>query len=316
VTSSGPSGRDLRRFFARHRAAFALFALGVLLVAGVGTWAVSLSNRITAIPRMELDLDSDLGEDSLLGTYVRPERATGPAGDAVNILVGGVDARDSSRLIGDLTSGRWVPGSHRSDTIMVLHVSADRSRAHVISVAPETWVPIDGYGLARIDAALSFGGPTLFVRTLEQFTGLRMDHLVIVDRDGFRSLVDALGGAEVRRRQNLARALSESLVAGDTLLNPLKLTEVLEIVTSSVAVDQGFSEDEMRRLARSLRDLDAGLTHLEVPVEGFDRIDGQRVVQVDAAKAGRLFAAAVADELDEYVAPPGGDTMSAQGAVD
>jgi LCP family protein required for cell wall assembly len=316
VTTSGPAGRDLRGFFARHRAAFALFVLGVLLVAGVGTWAVSFSNRITAIPRMEIDLDSDLGEQSLLGTYVRPERAPGPAGDAVNILVGGVDARDSSRLIGDLTSGRWVPGSHRSDTIMVLHVSADRSRAHVISVAPETWVPIDGYGLARIDAALSFGGPTLFVRTLEQFTGLRMDHLVIADRFGFRRLVDTLGGVEVRRRPNLVRALSESLVARDTLLNPLKLTEVLEIVTSSVAVDQGFSEDEMRRLARSLRALDAGLTHLRVPVEGFDRIDGQRVVQVDAAKAGRLFAAAVADELDESAEPAGSDTMSAQGAVD
>jgi LCP family protein required for cell wall assembly len=346
VTDRRPARRGL---LARHKALFALLGLATLLVAGVGAWAVSLSNQISSIPRMDLDLDSDIVRDPVLGAYERPTPPTGPAAEAVNILVGGVDAGESSRIVEDLERGTWVPGSHRSDTIMVLHLSADRRRAYVISVPRDTWVPIDGYGMAKINAALSYGGPALFVRTLEQFTGLRMNHLVIVDWDGFRRLVDELGGVEIRRQgaattlggeealayvrerfglprgdldrmqrqQNVVRALSEELIDREVLLNPLKLTEVLQIVTSSVAVDKGFSDEEMRRLALSLRGLDGGdVAHLTVPVEGFDRIDGQSVVLVDAAKARRLFGAAIADELDEYVEPLQVDTLPAPEAVD
>ncbi|HSE07757.1 MAG TPA: LCP family protein [Nocardioidaceae bacterium] len=344
-SGSKPGGRGV---LARHKALIGLLGLACLLVGGVGVWAVSLSNQISAIPRMDLDLGSDILEDPVLGTYDRPDAPDGDAAGSVNILIAGVDAGESARIGEVVQRDVWIPGEHRSDTIMVLHLSADRRNAYLISVPRDTWVPIDGYGMAKINAAFSYGGPPLFVRTLEQFTGLRLDHLVLVDWKGFMKLVDALGGVEVHqqgsgltrldgeealdyvrerrslprgdldrinRQQNVVRSLSGELTSRKVLLDPLKLTEVLGVVTSSLAVDESLTDGEIRRLALSLRSLD-GVAHMTVPVEGFGRVDGQSIVRVDTDKAKALFGAAVADELEEYTASYDVDTLPAPAEVD
>lgn len=344
------SGRARPGFIARHKALVALLGLMGLLFAGVGAWAVSLSNQIASITRVDVDLDADVQRDPVLGTYRRPAPPTGPAAESLNILIGGVDAGESSDIIEELGRKTWVPGSHRSDTIMVLHISADRKRAYVISVPRDSWVPIDGHGMSKINAAMSWGGPALFVRTMEQFTGLRMDHLVLIDWHGFRNLVDALGGVKilqpgggdatmdgetaleyvrerrslpkgdldrVQRQQNVIRALSTELVARDTLVNPVRLTEVLGIISDSVAVDQGFSLSEMRELALSLRDLDADeVRHLTVPVDGLGMVGDQSVVFVDVSKARKMFRAATKDKLESYMAQYPVDSLPAPAAVD
>ncbi len=334
---------------ARHKVLFALLGLGGLLFAAVGGWAAYLNHQISAIPRIDLDLDSDLGVGSA-GRHERPPRPTGKAAESVNILVAGVDSGESSRILDELADGAWVPGSHRSDVIMVLHISADRRAAYVISVPRDTWVSIDGYGMSKINAAFSYGGPPLFVQTLEQFTGLRMDHLAVVDWAGFKGLTDALGGVEIenadatgtttldgeealayvreryslprgdldriQRQQNVLRALSDRLMSSGTLSNPMKLTDVLKAVTHSIAVDKNLTNERMRELALSMRGLRGGdVTQITVPVEGFDRIGGQSVVLVDQGKAKELFGAAVEDELDDYVATHDVDMLPAAASV-
>lgn len=314
-----------------------LLVLAGLLFAAVAGWATYANSRLSAIPRMDLDLEAGFGEAPGPGRYERPSAPSGKAAGSVNILVAGVDAGESSRIAHDLERGGWTPGSHRSDVIMVLHISADRRQAYVISVPRDSWVPIPGYGMNKINAALSYGGPALFVRTVEEFTSLRMDHLAIVEWAGFEKLVDALGGVaieqagatgqamldgeealayvreryslprgdldRIQRQQNLVRALSQQLVSRGVLLNPLKLTDVLQAVTSSIALDEGFSDAEIRELALSLRGLRSqDVTQLTVPVAGLDRIEGQSVVLVDEGGSKELFGAVMGDELDEYVA--------------
>jgi LCP family protein required for cell wall assembly len=311
-----------------------LLALVGLLFAAVAGWAAYANSQISAIPRMKLDLDTDFGGSEELAQYERPSAPSGKAAGSVNILVAGVDAGESSRIARDLESGAWEPGSHRSDVIMVIHISADRRQAYVISVPRDSWVSIPGYGMSKINAALSYGGPPLFVRTVEEFTSLRMDHLAIVEWAGFKKLVDALGGVaiegakgtttldgeqaltyvrerydlprgdldRIQRQQNVVRALSEQMVSRGVLLNPVKLTEVLKAVTSSIALDESFTDAEIRELALSLRSLRSGdVTQLTVPLAGYDRIDGQSVVLVDEGESKELFGAVMSDELDEYV---------------
>lgn len=176
-------------WIARHKAVFALFALTGVLIAGVAGWAIYLNHQIGSVPRIDLGLDDE----------ERPERPTGEAADSLNILLAGADAGDTGgpSISETVTAGEWDPGSHRSDTIMILHVTADREQAYLISVPRDSWVNIPGYGMNKINAAFSFGGPSLYVETMEQFTGLRMDHLAIIDWDGFRSLTSALGGVDV-----------------------------------------------------------------------------------------------------------------------
>ncbi len=347
----GVRGMDSRRrgVVARHKALFALLAIAGVLLAATGGFAAYLNHQISAIPRLDLDLGSSQGLGP--GLSDRPPRATGEAAEAVNILVAGVDAGESSRIVDDLADGPWVAGSHRSDVIMVLHIDADRQHAYVISIPRDTWVLIDGWGMAKVNAAFSYGGPSLFVHTLEQYTGLRMDHFAIVDWSGFEDLTDALGGVPVQlagssgttmldgeqalkyvrerkslprgdldriqRQQNVLRALSGEMMSAGTLTNPATLTDVLDAVTDNIVVDKSLTDERMRELALSLRGLSGGdVMQMTVPVAGFDRIDGQSVVRVDRGAAKEMFGAALTDELDGYVATHDVDKLPDPGSVD
>ncbi len=111
---------------------------------------------------------------------------------AMNVLLLGSDSRISA---GDPT--QWVVGAQRTDAIMIVHIPADRSAAYVVSIPRDSYVPIPGYGRNKINAAFSFGGPALMVRTVEKLTGVRIDHMVVVDFTGFRDITDALGGVTI-----------------------------------------------------------------------------------------------------------------------
>lgn len=117
---------------------------------------------------------------------VRPARAA-DAGRSVNILIAGLDGEARTA----------AAHGARSDAIMVLHLDADRKRASVVSIPRDAWVPIPGHGDNKVNAAFSLGGAPLFVQTVESLTGLRMDHLVVLDWTGLRRLTDAVGGVPV-----------------------------------------------------------------------------------------------------------------------
>ena len=182
-------GEKKKGFFRRHKAVTALLtALGLIGALVLGA-AFYLDRQISHIPRVELNIPE----------ANRPAAPSGKYQKSMNILLAGADNGDAGgpTIAQTVASGRWTPGSHRSDTIMVLHLTADRKHAYLISVPRDTYTGIDGYGKQKINAAFSFGGPSLYVQTLEQFTGLRMEHLAIIDWNGFRDLSTALGGVRV-----------------------------------------------------------------------------------------------------------------------
>jgi LCP family protein required for cell wall assembly len=126
----------------------------------------------------------------------RPARAPGRA---QNWLLVGSDRRADQATTGrDATGPLWRAGAQRADTIMLVHLPADRDRAYLVSFPRDAWVPIPGHGDAKLNAAFSFGGPPLLIATIERLTGVRVDHVAILDFDGFRSMTDALGGVDVR----------------------------------------------------------------------------------------------------------------------
>ncbi len=123
-----------------------------------------------------------------------PEESRPPEGvdGAMTFLLLGSDSRISA---GD--ASQWQAGAQRTDAIMLVHLPADRSALYVMSVPRDTWVDIPGHGQAKINAAFSYGGPALMVQTMEQLTGLRMDHTAVVDFEGFATMTDALGGVTI-----------------------------------------------------------------------------------------------------------------------
>ncbi len=124
----------------------------------------------------------------------------------VNFVLMGSDSR------GDIENGR-------SDSLMLAHVTGDRKHVYLISFPRDMWVEIPGHGMGKINWAYAFGGPQLTVRTLEQLTGVRMDHTVLVDFEGFIELTDAVGGIEVYNpwasEQNAGVRFEEGLIQLD-----------------------------------------------------------------------------------------------------
>jgi LCP family protein required for cell wall assembly len=90
-------------------------------------------------------------------------------------------------------------GNGRTDTIMMVHIPALGSGAPttMVSIPRDSYVSIPGYGQDKINAAFAEGGAPLLAQTVEEATGVRLDHYVEVGFRGFAGLVDALGGVDV-----------------------------------------------------------------------------------------------------------------------
>lgn len=208
-------------------------SLSVLAVAGtVGLWTVY--NRLNDNIRT---VDIHAGDAPGPGDALRPQSSTplsstplsstrqSGARAPMNVLLIGSDDRDGSNAqYGDANSGA------RSDTTMLLHVAADRKSATVASIARDTMVQTpacakpDGtqsqpqFGM--FNAAFSIGGAACTVRTVEAFSGLVVDHVLVVDFTGFKKIVDAIGGIPVHLDQAVNDPDSHlNLPAGTTVVN-------------------------------------------------------------------------------------------------
>lgn len=119
-----------------------------------------------------------------------PQEAKG----AVNILLLGNDTRATDKGDENFAS---LPNGGRSDTMMLVHIPADRKGIYVTSIMRDTWLDIPGHGKAKVNAAFAYGGVSLAVQTLEGLFDTRIDHVAAIDFEGFKGLTDALGGVEI-----------------------------------------------------------------------------------------------------------------------
>jgi LCP family protein required for cell wall assembly len=161
-----------------------LIGLAVLLVAVVGAgliYAATIDRSLTKNLNRGVELPTE--ESSARPTKEAQETGT------LNYVLLGSDSRDPGN-----------EGNGRSDTIMVVHLNAERTKAYIISFPRDMYVDIPGYGKNKINAAFAFGGAPLAVRTLEGLTGVRMDHVVLIDFEGFIRLTEDLHGVTVINR--------------------------------------------------------------------------------------------------------------------
>jgi LCP family protein required for cell wall assembly len=113
-----------------------------------------------------------------------------------NWLIAGSDGRDglTTKQIVQLHVG-FDFGTANSDSLMLLHMGT--GRPVLISIPRDSYVPIPGFGYNKINAALGFGGPSLLVKTVENVTGLRIDHFMEIGFAGLVSVVNGVGGVNI-----------------------------------------------------------------------------------------------------------------------
>ncbi len=175
-------------------------AAALVVVAATGWYGYSLNRQIDEIPRVD---------DSVLDTNRDQRPPKEPAGEgpgALNILLMGAD--NPEQLVEKptvkelLDDGTWDPGAYRSDTMMVVHIPANRKAAYVVSVPRDSYVPIvdaEGrrHGQNKVNESFAAYGPFGTWRTIERLSGVHLDHMAIIDYAGFRELTQAIGGVDV-----------------------------------------------------------------------------------------------------------------------
>ncbi|MFL6026880.1 MAG: LCP family protein [Friedmanniella sp.] len=154
-------------------------AVLAVALAAVGIYAWTLDRSITQNITRGIDLPG--GDPASAGSQP-------PETGALDVVLLGSDSRD--------------PGADkgRSDTVMVAHLNEARNKAYIVSFPRDMYVTIPGHGKDKINAAYSLGGAPLTVQTLESLTGVRMDHVALVDFEGFIALTEDLGGVTVTNK--------------------------------------------------------------------------------------------------------------------
>lgn len=225
-----------------------IISLGLLLILGggavLGAYALSEQslNQVERIPAFE-----GIDEEK------RPDKPVSGAGsNSINILLTGIDTRESEKSTGAEAGDEWKNTGQRSDTIMILHIPDDRKSANLISIPRDSYVEIVGRGGAdKINAAYSYGGPPMYIETVEQLTGLRIDHLAVIGWEGFRDLTDALGGVTMTFDEAVEGASREVFPAGEHTLDG---EEALDYVRARYNLPGG-DFDRVKRQQNFLRSL-------------------------------------------------------------
>jgi LCP family protein required for cell wall assembly len=191
----------------------AVLSLALLATSGWGWYLGQVAdasvNRTDAIPTSGNDDTSHTGAD-------------------MNLLLVGNDSRadlDADQLA-ELNAGADDSGGLNTDTMMLVHVPADGSRASFLSFPRDSYVEIPGHGWDKLNAAYAYGynsagantdksqkqaaGAQLLVQTVSKLTGLQIDHYAEVDLLGFFNLATVVGGVEV----NLCQAVDDHQYSG------------------------------------------------------------------------------------------------------
>ncbi|MEU2396338.1 LCP family protein [Streptomyces sp. NPDC007369] len=192
------------------------------------------------------------------------------AGHGLNFLLVGTDGRD--RISREDRREYRLGGApcHCTDTVMLVHLSADRKRASVVSLPRDSYAELPahrdassgkqhGPHPAKLNAAYAEGGPQLTVRTVEHMTRVKIDHYLEVDFTSFMKTVDAMGGVEICT----AKALSDRNTGLHLLPGTHRLSggQALQYVRSrhvDGAADLGRMQRQQRFMAALIHQATSG----------------------------------------------------------
>jgi len=300
----------------RSRAARALIGVSLALVALLVVAGLAAGGFALHLASSWDDATTTL-DDAFPADAGRPA----PADDgSLNVLLMGSDSRGDETTLDD-----GSPSDQRTDTMMLLHVDADRQHASVMSVMRDLWVPIPGRGEGKVNSAFAHGGSPLAVQTVEQLLGARVDHVAIVDFEGFADMTTALGGVDVVSEKAFRSSSSDPRSAHEYVqgVNHLEGDSALAFVRERYA----FSDADFQRVKNQQAFLEGVLRTLvsratltdPTRVTGFLTATAPHVTVDADLDAGTLVALGAGlrglrpDDVDFFTVPTAGTGTSADG---
>ncbi len=249
-----------------------------------------------------------------------------------NILVLGTDVRsddfagegESKKCLEQAANGATpsacVAGA-RADTLMVLR--AGGGAFEKLSIPRDTQATIPGNGTNKINAAYAFGGAELQIETVEDFLGIDINHIAIVDFNGFRDLIDAIGGVEVDLDSRVCNEISggafgidlgpgEETLSGD---KALALARTRSSSCGDTTIDDTDRAGFQQQIMQGMKDRLTSPTRLPINFLKGPLI-GWNAPKAFVSDMGALtmpqfvFAAAIGGSSDELVLKPSGTSGS------
>nr|WP_217500564.1 LCP family protein [Arthrobacter sp. C9C5] len=209
------------------------------------------------------DSNSSKIEQAFPDESTRPQKAKpepGQAGTPLNILLMGSDSRGATGA--DAEKGAAT--DQRANTLMLVHIPADRKNVYTMSVMRDLWVDIPGHGQAKINADYQ----------------------------------------RVRNQQEYLKAVVKKSIDGQTLSNPVTISNLVGAISPYVSVDKSLNAAALGGLALELKDVRARNTVMfALPTGGIGTsADGQSIVLTDPNAIRDISRALASDTLDKYVA--------------
>ena len=214
--------------------------IAIAVIAGLVVLAVAAAAFLLNRPRTETAAPAQTSAPAPETTTPEPapEPSPTPTPDpppvALNILLVGSDSRVNARA----AAASGATSDQRGDALILLHLPADRQSIYGISIMRDVWVDVPGYGPAKVNAGLEFGGLPLMTRTVEALLGQPIAHTVMLDFEGFAALTDALGGVDVDIRQGF-RGTVDDFVYFPPGMNRLNGLQALAFVRERHAFADG-----------------------------------------------------------------------------
>lgn len=200
----------------------------------------------------------------------------------------------------------WKHDMLTSDLVMLLHLSRDNRSMFVISIPADSVLPIPGGGQGKLADAYLQGGAPLYVKTIEEYSNVRLDRVATLDLNALREITDELDGVvvdvpraacgiqpgtprldgkqaldymakidcldrkdldRVERQQSMLRGLMRSAVDGGKITNPLRVQKMLRATASNLTLEDDFGYPSMFGMLFSMRHLrTTNTTFLTLPV--------------------------------------------------
>ncbi|QDY80952.1 LytR family transcriptional regulator [Streptomyces qinzhouensis] len=252
IVPDGPDGTPEAPRRKRHWLRWTALGVSVVLLSGSATawWFYR---------KLDSNITTDTATAVELETFEK-ERPVPISLDAKNLLLMGSDTR---RGEGNSKYGRDDGGSQRADTVILLHIAADRQSSTSMSIPRDLMTTIpscrrpdgsrSGEHFGQFNSAFETGGAACTIRTVERMTGVRIDHHMVVDFRGFTKMVDAVDGVEVCLKEPVDDPDAHlNLPAGRQTLNG---EEALGYVRARKSIGNGSDTERMDRQQQFLGSL-------------------------------------------------------------
>jgi LCP family protein required for cell wall assembly len=156
------------------------------LIIGLGIPVVLILGALIGVVFYLDSVDNKLAIEPIEMERLQQTLAPRPADpeEPFYILVLGSDAREAG-------------ASSRSDTIMLCRLDPEEKKVSILSIPRDTKIELGDYGTQKINAAMAYGGPAGAVDAVSTFVGVEIAHVVMIDFEGFKGIVDRLGGVTI-----------------------------------------------------------------------------------------------------------------------